>query len=150
MSTNRRPKVTIVGSFNTDLVGVTPRMPVKGETIIGGPFLTGPGGKGANQAVASARLGAQVSFVGRVGNDSFGRTLIDGLKSSGVDATHVSIDPDAATGVALIIVDDAGQNSIVVAPGANMRLSASDVDSAQEAIQALGAHAHRGRRCRRT
>ncbi len=131
-----KPVLAVVGSMNMDLVARAPRMPIPGETIIGGEFRVVPGGKGANQAVASARLGARVSLIGRVGDDSFGRTLIDGLDSSGVDVTHVRIDAATATGVALIVVDDTGQNSIVVAPGANMCLSPADVDAAQQAILA--------------
>jgi ribokinase len=102
--------------------------------VIGGDFHTVPGGKGANQAVAAARLGAQVSMVGRVGRDTFAGPLLDNLTAVGVDHTFVTQDPEAATGVALIVVDDAGQNSIVVASGANMHLSPADVDGAEAAI----------------
>jgi ribokinase len=126
--------VTVVGSLNMDLVARAPRIPQPGETIIGGDFNTVPGGKGANQAVAAARLGAQVSMVGRVGRDAFGNPLLDNLAAAGVDHTFVIQDPKAATGVALIMVDDGGQNSIVVASGANMRLSPADVDGAEIAI----------------
>jgi ribokinase len=117
-----------------DLVARAPRIPQPGETIIGGDFRTAPGGKGANQAVAAARLGAQVSMVGRVGCDAFAESLLSNLVAAGVDHAFVIQDPEAATGVALIAVDDAGQNSIVVASGANMRLSPADVDSAEAAI----------------
>lgn len=127
-------RVTVVGSLNMDLVARTPRLPRPGETIIGSDFHTVPGGKGANQAVAAARLGAQVSMVGRVGNDVFAETLLDNLAAVGVDHTFATRDAEAATGVALIVVDDAGQNSIVVASGANMRLSPADVDAAEAAI----------------
>jgi ribokinase len=126
--------VTVVGSLNMDLVARALRIPQPGETIIGGDFHTVPGGKGANQAVAAARLGAQVSMVGRVGHDAFARPLLDNLAADGVDHTFVTQDPEAATGVALIVVDDAGQNSIVVASGANMRLSPADVDAAEAVI----------------
>jgi ribokinase len=126
--------VTVVGSLNMDLVARAPRIPRPGETIIGGDFHTLPGGKGANQAVAAARLGAQVSMVGRLGQDTFAGSLLDNLTAAGVDHTFVIQDPEAATGVALIMVDDAGQNSIVVASGANMRLSPADVDAAEAAI----------------
>jgi ribokinase len=122
-----------------DLVARAPRIPRPGETIIGGDFCTVPGGKSANQAVAAARLGARVSMVGRVGRDAFGQPLLDNLFAAGVDHTFVARDPDAATGVALIVVDDAGENSIVVAPGANMRLSPADVDDAESAIAAADA-----------
>jgi len=126
--------VAVVGSLNMDLVARAPRIPRPGETIIGGDFQTAPGGKGANQAVAAARLGAKVSMVGRVGRDAFAVALLDNLAAAGVDHAHVTQDPDAATGVALIVVDDAGENSIVVASGANMRLSPADVDAAEPVI----------------
>jgi ribokinase len=132
----RKAHVTVVGSLNMDLVARTPRIPQPGETIIGGDFHTVPGGKGANQAVAAARLGAQVSMVGRVGRDAFAGPLLDNLAAAGVDHAFVMQDLEAATGVALIVVDDAGQNSIVVASGANMRLSPADVDAAEAAVAA--------------
>ncbi len=131
--------VTVVGSLNMDLVARAPRIPQPGETIIGGDFHTVPGGKGANQAVAAARLGAQVSMVGRVGRDAFAGPLLDNLAAAGVGHTFVTQDPEAATGVALIVVDDTGQNSIVVASGANVRLSPADVDTAEAAIAAAAA-----------
>lgn len=131
--------MTVVGSLNMDLVARAPRIPQPGETIIGRDFHTVPGGKGANQAVAVAQLGAQVSMVGRVGCDAFGGPLLDNLAAASVDHTFVTRDPEAATGVALIVVDDAGQNSIVVASGANMRLSPADVDAARTAIAAVEA-----------
>ncbi len=127
-------RITVVGSLNMDLVVRAPRIPRPGETIIGGEFRTVPGGKGANQAVAAARLGGQVSMVGRVGSDAFAQSLLDGLAADGVDHTFVTQDPEAATGVALIVVDDAGENSIVVASGANMRLSPADVNAAEAVI----------------
>jgi ribokinase len=126
--------ISVVGSLNMDLIARTPRFPQPGETIIGDEFHTVPGGKGANQAVAAARLGAQVSMVGRVGRDAFAESLLDNLAAAGVDHTFVIHDPEAATGVALIAVDDAGQNSIIVASGANVRLSPADVDGAEAAI----------------
>jgi ribokinase len=131
--------ITVVGSLNMDLVVRAPRIPQPGETIIGGDFRTVPGGKGANQAVAAARLGAQVSMVGRVGGDAFGGALRDNLGASGVDRAFVARDPEAATGIALITVDDGGQNSIVVVSGANMRLLPADVDAAEAAIVASDA-----------
>jgi ribokinase len=129
--------VVVVGSLNMDLVVCASRIPQPGETIIGTDFQTVPGGKGANQAVAAARLGAQVSMVGRLGDDGFGATLRTNLAAAGVESSFVTIDPDTSTGVALITVDADGQNSIVVAPGANMRLSPADVDAAEPVI--LGA-----------
>jgi len=127
-------RITVVGSLNMDLVVRAPRIPRPGETVLGGEFHTAPGGKGANQAVAAARLGGRVSMVGRVGSDAFARSLLDGLDADGVDHALVTHDPEAATGVALIVVDDAGENSIVVASGANMRLSPADVDAAEAVI----------------
>lgn len=126
--------VTVVGSLNMDLVVRASRIPQPGETIIGTEFRTVPGGKGANQAVAAARLGAHVSMVGRVGRDAFGEVLLANLASDGIDHAWVTRDSEAATGVALIVVDDTGENSIVVASGANARLSSLDVEAAEGAI----------------
>jgi ribokinase len=123
-------RVVVVGSLNMDLVIRSARIPQPGETILGGEFHSIPGGKGANQAVGTARLGAHVSMVGRVGDDAFGNQLLKNLSADGIDHTFVLRDGTSATGVALIVVDDAGQNTIVVASGANMRLSPSDVDAA--------------------
>jgi ribokinase len=132
-------RVTVVGSLNMDLVACAPRIPKPGETIIGGGFHTVPGGKGANQAVAVARLGAEVSMIGRVGRDAFANPLLENLAAAGVDHTFVTRDSEAVTGVALIVVDDAGQNSIVVVSGANRRLSPADVDAAEVTIAAADA-----------
>ena len=126
--------VTVVGSLNMDLITRAPHIPEPGETIIGTDFRTAPGGKGANQAVAAARLGAKVAMVGRVGNDAFAVELLDTLSTADVDHRFVVRDPEAATGVALIVVEDTGQNSIVVASGANMRLAPADVEAAEAAI----------------
>ena len=106
-----------------DLVALSPRIPAPGETIIGHSFQTAPGGKGANQAVAAARLGGQVTMVGRVGTDAFGDALLQNLAANGVDHHLVLRDEEAASGVAIIVVDDAGENVIVVLSGANMRLT---------------------------
>ncbi|MCK5314608.1 MAG: ribokinase, partial [Anaerolineales bacterium] len=130
------PRVTIVGSLNMDLIALSPRIPQPGETIIGKGFHTAPGGKGANQAVAAAHLGAQVSIIGRVGDDAFANSLLENLASAGVDHKLVIRDQENATGVALIVVDDNGENSIVVASGANMHLTPADLESAEEAIAA--------------
>ncbi len=119
-----------------DLVVRAPRFPRPGETLIGGPFQTAPGGKGANQAVAAARMGGQVRMVGRVGADDFGESLLAGLARDGVDHRHVRRDPDSASGTATIIVDQSGRNCIVVAPGANARLTVEDVDAAEADIAA--------------
>lgn len=129
-------RVTVVGSLNMDLIVRTPRLPQRGETITGSDFHTAAGGKGANQAVATARLGARVAMVGRVGNDAFGDTLLDAMIAADLDCTHIGRDPAAATGVALITVDDAGDNTIAVIPGANGRLSVADVDVAESVLTA--------------
>jgi ribokinase len=127
-------KVVVVGSINMDLVARSQRIPHAGETVIGGDFRTVPGGKGANQAVAAARMGGRVTMLGRVGVDAFGDLLLGNLSSSGVDTTRIQRDAQAASGIALIMVDDAGMNSILVAPGANMLLSPADMDAAVEVI----------------
>lgn len=127
-------RIAVVGSLNMDLVVRVPRMPVPGETLIGHDFHVIPGGKGANQAVAAARLGAQVTMIGRVGDDDFGRAQQRNLAQEGIDVTHVSVDPEEATGIALITLDAAGQNSIILAPGANMRLTVAHVEAAAQTI----------------
>ncbi|WP_298818133.1 ribokinase [Chloroflexus sp.] len=124
------PTIIVVGSLNMDLVVRAPRHPQPGETLIGSDFQTFPGGKGANQAVAAARLGARVCMIGRVGVDTFGDVLLAAAQQDGVDTTFVQRDPTAATGVALITLDAQGQNTIVVAPGANMQVSEEDVTQA--------------------
>jgi ribokinase len=126
--------IVVVGSLNMDLVIRAPHIPRPGETVIGGEFLTAAGGKGANQAVAAARLGAQVSMVGRVGRDAFGGVLLENLEADGIEHAFVVRDGEAATGVALIVVDDNGENSIVVSSGANMRLTPADVEAAEAVI----------------
>lgn len=117
-----------------DLVVRMPRIPRPGETLLGGVFTTIPGGKGANQAVAAARLGAQVSMIGCVGDDAFGKEMHAALVSEGINASHILVRPQAATGVALIQVDSQGQNSIAVASGANFLLTSADVESAMQTI----------------
>lgn len=126
--------IIIVGSLNMDLVVRSPRHPQPGETILGSDFGTFPGGKGANQAVAAARLGAPVEMIGRVGRDAFGDALLATVTKDGVSTSHISRDP-APTGVALITVDSAGQNTIVVASGANALVSPHDVDAASSAFE---------------
>lgn len=120
-------RVCVVGSLNADLVVRVRRLPEVGETVTGGVFHTFPGGKGANQAVAAARLGAPVRMVGKVGADSFGRELRAALTRAGVDHGWVGVDPEVPTGVALIGVEESGRNLIMVAPGANARLRPEDV-----------------------
>ena len=125
------PEIVVVGSLNMDLVVRTPRLPRPGETIIGHEFITAPGGKGANQAVAAAKLGAAVGMVGRVGPDDFGRALRTNLRAVGADDTYVFAEDTASTGIAIIEVDESGQNTIVVAPGANARVMPADIDAAR-------------------
>lgn len=120
-------RILVVGSINMDLVIRAPRIPVSGETLIGGEFHTFPGGKGANQAVAARRLGAEVRMLGKVGNDSFGNALLNNLTLEKVDISGVISVAGLSTGVAFIIVDATSQNCIVVSPGANMDLSPKDL-----------------------
>jgi ribokinase len=129
-------KIVVVGSSNTDMIAKLPRLPKPGETIGEGAFSTAAGGKGANQAVAAARAGAEVGLVARVGDDSFGEQAIAGFVADGINVQHVTRDPSAPSGVALIFVDDKGENSIAVAPGANAGLTPEDVDEAEELISA--------------
>jgi ribokinase len=119
--------ILVIGSLNADLVVRAPRFPEPGETISGEDLAIIPGGKGANQAVAAARQGAQVAMLGRVGSDSFGPTLTDNLQQNHVDTTYVLTDK-SATGTAIIVVDVNGQNSIVLSPGANGKVASPDVD----------------------
>lgn len=117
-----------------DLVCRTPHMPVGGETVLGSDFVTIPGGKGANQAVAAAKLGGTVHMIGAVGDDDFGARLLNGLRQHKVSTRHVKVVEGVASGVAMILVDKKGENSIVVAPGANAKVSPADVDAAEELI----------------
>lgn len=130
-------KIVVVGSFNMDLVVRLPAIPRPGETLLGGVFATYPGGKGSNQAVAAARLGGQVTMIGRVGADAFGEQLLAMARSEGIDTRFVGIDPTTATGVALIQVDDQGQNSIAVASGANFTLTTAEVAAALAKIDGI-------------
>ncbi len=123
-----RNSVIVFGSINMDLVVRVPRLPVPGETLLGHDFFTAPGGKGANQAVAIARLGVPTQMVGRVGQDSFGGKLVDSLKISGVQTDQVLVDEAASSGVAMIAVGDAGENQIIVVPGANGQVNEADVE----------------------
>lgn len=129
-------RVVVAGSANMDLVVHTPRLPTAGETVLGGDLLRAPGGKGANQAVAAARSGARVRFVGALGGDAFGDELLAALLEDGVDVSHVTR-VGRPTGTALIVVDDAGENLIAVAPGANLALSASDVEAAVDSANVV-------------
>ncbi len=128
------PRIVTVGSANCDLVCRAERLPAPGETILGGQFFQAAGGKGANQAVAAARLGGQVTFVARLGRDDYGDRAIAGYQADGLDTRFIARDDEAPSGVALILVDQTGENSIVVAPGANARLTADDVAAAGDAF----------------
>jgi ribokinase len=127
--------IAVVGSINLDLVVAVDRHPAPGETVVGGDCRQLPGGKGANQAVAAARLGSEVAMVGRVGADAQGAWLRDGLWTERVDVEHVREDRVAPTGVAMIAVDARGENTIVVSPGANARVDARDVAAASDVVR---------------
>lgn len=129
-----KPRVLVVGSINMDLVIRAASIPQPGQTIAGRSFSTLPGGKGANQAVAAARCGGQVSMIGRVGNDDFGQRLLVGLRGYGVDVSGVMISEGVSTGVATITVDDKGENAICIAGGANLLVSREDIEEQEELI----------------
>lgn len=128
--------ITVVGSANVDLIASVPVLPTPGETVLGTGLLRAPGGKGANQAVAAARAGSDVTFIGRLGNDEYGKALLQAMDSAGVGIERVRIDPAHPTGIALITVDAGGENEIVVIPGANAEVSPEDVHAARNAIAA--------------
>ncbi|HWR99330.1 MAG TPA: ribokinase [Prolixibacteraceae bacterium] len=130
--TNKR--ITVVGSTNTDMVIKTTKLPMPGETILGGDFLMNPGGKGANQAVAAARLNGEVTLVAKTGEDVFGSQAKKLFQSENLNTDYLFSDPDCPSGIALITVDNHAENCIVVAPGANARLLRADIDLAREAI----------------
>src|SRR5258706_9301256 len=123
--------VVVIGSINMDLVCRVQRIPAPGETMLGSEVSTIPGGKGANQAVAAAKLGAAVHLIGRVGDDDFGARLINGLQQHKVDTEYVTVTEGTSSGCALILVDKKGENSIVVAQGANGKLKPADIDAAE-------------------
>jgi ribokinase len=127
-------RVTVIGSFMTDLVVRAPRRPLAGESLIGTDFNIFVGGKGNNQAIAAARCGAQVSIIGRVGDDIFAQPLLDTLAENGIASDYVKRDPEAGTGTAMIVIEPGGQNSIVVTPRANLRVTPADVEAAREAF----------------
>jgi ribokinase len=120
-------KILVIGSSNTDMVIKTDKLPSPGETVLGGTFFMNPGGKGANQAVAAARLGGKVTFVTKVGNDLFGKQALGVFKKEGIDISNIAQDDKFPSGVALIIVNQIGENNIVVAPGSNENLLAEDI-----------------------
>lgn len=126
--------IVMVGSVNMDLMLRCPHLPLPGETVLGSDFRTLPGGKGANQAVAAARLGASVSLIGCVGSDSFGEQAMFALHAEGIDLRHLHVVSGAATGVAMVLVEDSGENSITLASGANASLSVEQIDAASAVI----------------
>ena len=127
--------ITVVGSFNMDLVIEAPHFPTPGEAILGRNFRHACGGKGANQACAVARMGLPAFMIGAVGKDPFGAEMLANLQAFGVDTTHVAQRSDVASGTAMIVLDASGQNQIVVANGANDTLSAADIERAAEPIR---------------
>jgi ribokinase len=132
-----RKPIVVVGSINTDLVSVTRRIPAIGETVIGTDFQVHPGGKGANQAVAIARLGYPVRLIGRLGNDEFGSQLRSHLESAGVNIAGVATS-DGTSGVAVIVVSEEGENSIIVTPGANSKVTPQDIETNIDSIRNAG------------
>ncbi len=122
--------IYVIGSSNTDMVVKAEKLPSPGETVLGGKFLMNPGGKGANQAVSAARLGSEVTFIAKVGNDLFGKQAVQQFKAERIHTQFISSDPELASGVALIGVDQKGQNSIIVAPGANKKMDPRIVEQA--------------------
>lgn len=127
-------KIVVVGSINMDLVITTPRVPAMGETILGSGFMTSHGGKGANQAVAAAKLGGEVAMVGCVGNDGFGKQMIENLEGNGIDINNVKMLNGFPTGVAVILIED-GNNCIIVDPGANAELKPADIERLEGLIK---------------
>ena len=132
----KTPHIVVVGSVNVDMVVKGPRLPVPGESVVGERFVMASGGKGANQAVAAARLGARVSLIAKVGGDVFGDEAIENFRREGIDVNGVLRDADNPTGVALILVDAAGENLISVATGANNALTPEEVSRAADRIRA--------------
>jgi len=130
-----KPKVVVVGSSNTDMVTKLERLPIPGETLIAKSFIIAAGGKGANQAVATARLGGEVTFVARVGTDIFGEQAVQNFQKEGIITDFIVKDNENPSGVALIFVDQEGENCIAVASGANSKLSPEDVTAAKEKIK---------------
>ena len=130
----KTPRIVVVGSVNTDMVVKGDKIPAPGETVTGGQFVMAPGGKGANQAVAAARLGADVTLVAKVGDDVFGQESVERFQQEGINTDFIIRDPHTATGVALILVDEQGENSISVAPGANFAFAVNEVEAALKII----------------
>jgi len=130
--------IVVIGSSNTDMIVKTLTLPRPGETVAGGEFFLAPGGKGANQAVAAARLGGAVTFIAKVGTDSFGDQAIAGYEKEGIDTSYIGRTSDHATGIALILVDQKGENLISVASGANFQWSDADLAKVRSVIEQAG------------
>ncbi|MGE5383847.1 MAG: ribokinase [Omnitrophica WOR_2 bacterium] len=128
-------KIVVVGSCNTDMVIKADRLPIPGETVLGGTFFMNPGGKGANQAVAAARLGGKVTLISKTGNDVFGKQSVMLYEAENINTNYIDSDPNNPSGVALITVDSFGENCIVVASGANASLNRNDIDKAVTEIE---------------
>tara|TARA_Y100000741_G_scaffold57360_1_gene39849 strand:+ start:2366 stop:3295 length:930 start_codon:yes stop_codon:yes gene_type:complete len=131
-----KSKIYVIGSSNTDMVVKSNFLPKPGETVIGDTFLMNPGGKGANQAVSACKLGADVTFITKVGNDMFGKKAVNNFKKIGIKTDYIRIDKNNSSGVAIIMVDKSGENSISVAPGANNSLTIKDVNFIEEKLKA--------------
>ena len=129
-------KIIVVGSSNTDMVIKAKYIPAPGETILGGDFFMNPGGKGANQAVAVARLGGNITFISKIGKDAFGQQTLKGLQKEGINTAFIAIDDSMPSGVALITINNNAENAIVVAPGANSTLNKTDINRAMHLIEA--------------
>ncbi|WP_406695810.1 ribokinase [Singulisphaera sp. Ch08] len=127
-------RVVVLGSINTDMTVQLPRLPAPGETLLGGSYVSGPGGKGANQAVAARRAGAVVHFLSAVGDDPLGQQALDRYRGENIDVSDVLVVPDIPSGVALIFVNDAGENMIGVAPGANAHLAPAAIDRLADSV----------------
>ncbi len=138
MNNVRSQRIVVVGSVNMDLMLRCPYLPKPGETVLGSEFVQAPGGKGANQAIAAARLGANVSFIGCVGDDAYGNTSRAGFEAAKVDISHLHTMPGQATGIAMIISDERGENCIALAPGANLHLTCRHLDQAEALIAQAG------------
>lgn len=129
------PSIVVIGSVNTDMIVTVPHLPVTGETVLGDAFYKLPGGKGANQAVAAQRSGGQVTFMACVGDDAFGQEAIAGYQQDGIDVSQIKVMPGVSTGVALINVDSQGKNTITVASGANLQLTAEAIQKQPALIE---------------
>lgn len=129
-------EIVVIGSANTDMVVKATKLPLPGETLLGGTFFMNAGGKGANQAVAAARAGGNVTLIAKIGNDIFGKQTIEGLQKENINTDYIFVDDTAPSGTALIMVNDDGENCIVVAPGANAKLLPADIEKVKNILDA--------------